>query len=108
VWVGDLVTIVGDSEEEWLDYQAEFADLDADVIVFVYNHGGFEQIGDAAERDTHLFMRVCHLVVTRQALALEPQMTKRFGAKFRLRYKELCDEWRSFRPKDLARSATGV
>jgi hypothetical protein len=55
-----------------------------------------------AEADTGLFMELCHLVATRQALQLEAHMRDRFGANFRQRYKTLCQESGWFKPKDVA------
>jgi hypothetical protein len=104
-WAGDSIAIVGDDDGEWLRYLEEFADLGADVILLVHAHDGFERLGEAAERDDGLFMQLCHLVVTRQALQLEPDMKSRFGANFRQRYKDLCAENRWFKPKDISRVA---
>jgi hypothetical protein len=101
-WVGDSIAIVGDSDDNWLNYFAEFADLSADVILLIVSRDGFERVGDAAAEDDSLFVQLCHLVVTRQSLVLEPHMRKRFGFGFYQRYKDLC-QGTSFNPRDLAR-----
>jgi hypothetical protein len=102
-WSGDAVAIIGDTDEEWLRYNDEFADLTADVILLVAARDGFDRIGDAAEEDSGLFMQLCHLVVTRQAPELEPQMRQRFGTRFWSRYQDLCHERSWFKPRDVAR-----
>jgi hypothetical protein len=96
----DAIATVGDTDPEWLACLDGFADLEADVILLVYRNDGFARIGAAALADQGLFMQLCHLVVTRQALHLEPHMTRQFGAKFRQRYRELCERDCNFKPKD--------
>jgi hypothetical protein len=100
-WARDSIALIGDADDEWPRYREEFADIGADVILMLYARDGFERIGSAAEEDPELFMELCHLVVTRQALQLEPHMKERFGANFRQRYKKLCEERGGFKPKDV-------
>ncbi|QEL14243.1 hypothetical protein [Limnoglobus roseus] len=102
-WVGDVVVIIGDTDENWLRYNDEFADLTADVILLVHTCDGFDRIASAAEEYDALFMQVCHIVSTGQAPELESQMKQRFGTSLRQRYKELCQNNRWFKPKDVAR-----
>jgi hypothetical protein len=102
-WVGDAVAIIGDTDDNWLQYNDEFADLTADVILLVISHDGFDRVGAAAEEDSSLFMQLCHLVVTRQAPDLELHMRERFGTRFWQRYKDLCRERMWFKPRDIAR-----
>lgn len=107
-WACDAVAIIGDTDDNWLRYNDEFADLTADVILLVVSHDGFDRVGEASEEDSSLFMQLCHLVVTRQAPILEPHMRERFGTRFWQRYKDLCRERRSFKPRDIARSGPGL
>lgn len=101
-WAGDAVAVIGDTNDKWVQYHEEFADLTADVILFMVAWDGFDVVGDAAENDSILFMQLAHLVVTRQAPDLEPHMRRRFGNRFWERYKDMCrGKW--FRPKDIAR-----
>ena len=100
-WALDSIAIIGDDEDDWLRYNDEFADLTADVILLVASHDGFERIGDAAEHDDHLFMQLCHLLVTDQAPELEVHMRNRFGTRFLSRYRDLCRERSGFKPRDL-------
>jgi hypothetical protein len=102
-WSSDAIAIIGDTDDNWLQYNSEFADLTADVILLVVSYDGFERVGDAAEGDSSLFMQLCHLVVTRQAPKLEAQMRVRFGMSFWQRYKDLCRDRMWFRPRDIAR-----
>ena len=102
-WAGDAVAIIGDTDDNWLQYNDEFADLTADVILLVVSHDGFDRVGAAAEEDSSLFMQLCHLVVTGQAPDLEPYMRQRFGTRFWQRYKDLYRERSSFKPRDIAR-----
>ncbi|WP_020470856.1 hypothetical protein [Zavarzinella formosa] len=104
-WSGDSVTIVGDTDDDWLRYHDEFADLTADIILLVVSCDGFERVGDAAAEDSGLFMQLCHLVMTRQAPELEAHMRQRFGMRFYSQYQEQCRESSSFKPKDLVRPA---
>lgn len=106
-WAGDSIAIVGDFDPNWLIYLEGFADLTADVIVMLHAQDGFERIGAAAADDTELFMQLCHLIVTRQALQLEGSMKSQFGASFRQRYKELCAERLGFKPRDIAHPRSG-
>jgi hypothetical protein len=101
-WAGDAVAIIGDTDDNWLRYSADFADLTADVILLIIAHDGFERVGAAAEDDNALFVQLCHLCVTRQAPALEPLMRQRFGARLWQRHKDLRHQT-SFEPKDIAR-----
>ena len=88
-WAGDAVAIIGDTDDNWLRYNDEFADLAADVILLVFSCDGFERIASVAEEDSHLFIQICHLVVTRQAPDLEPHVKQWLGTSIRQRYKDL-------------------
>jgi len=101
-WAGDAVSIIGDSDDNWLQYNDEFADLTADVILLVISRDGFDRVGAAAEEDVYLFAQLCYLVATRQAPSLEAHMRERFGTQFWQRYKELRYKT-SFKPRDIAR-----
>jgi hypothetical protein len=100
-WKGDSIAIVGDEIlPDWEQFTREFADIEANAILLVLNEDGFEIIGDAAEKDSGLFMELCHLIVTRQAPDLERYMKERFGDSYLRRYKELCGR-KPFEPKDI-------
>ena len=102
-WSRDSIALIGDTDEDWLRYLEEFADIEADVILLVmYARDGFEDIASAAENEDGLFMQLCHMVVTRQALGLEPHMKQKFGTNFRQRYKDYCLKNPRFKPKDVA------
>ena len=100
-WSCDSITLIGNTDDDWLRYSEEFADVHADVILLVYSRDGFEDIASAAENDEPLFMELCHLVVTRQALELEPHMKQKFGTNFRQRFKDYCRNQPGFKPKDV-------
>ncbi len=102
-WAGDAVAIIGDTDDNWLQYNDEFVDLTADVILLVISRDGFDRVGSTAEEDSSLFMQMCHLVVTHQAPDLEKHMRERFGTRFWQRYKDLCRDAACFHPKDIAR-----
>ena len=106
-WSGDSVAIVGDTDDDWLRYHDEFADLTADVILLVASCDGFERIGDAAADDSGLFMQLCHLVVTRQSPELEAHMRQRYGTRFYSQYQEKCRECSWFKPRGIARPGSG-
>ncbi len=106
-WSGDAIAIIGDTDTDWLRYNDEFTDLTADIILLVLSHDGFERIGDEAADDSSLFMQLCHLVVTRQAPALEAHMRKKFGIPFLSRYQDLCADRSWFKPRDIARPGAG-
>ena len=101
-WSSDSIALIGDTEDDWLYYLKEFTDIEADVILMVYFSDGFERIASAAADDSGLFMELCHLVTTRQAMQLESHMKQSFGAKFLQRYKDLCSERSWFTPKNVA------
>jgi hypothetical protein len=101
-WAGDCITLVGDTEDNWLQYQEEFRDIEADVILMLFACDGFERIADSAQDDPRVFMELCHLVVSRQVVQLENHMKQYFGSDFLSRYKQLCIDWSCFQPKNLA------
>ena len=101
-WAGDSISIIGDTDDNWLQYYEEFADLTADIILLIIARDGFDRIGDAAEKDSGLFVQLCHLLATRQAPTLEPLMKQRFTTQLWQRYKELC-HGTSFKRRDIAR-----
>lgn len=102
-WAADSIAIVGDDLLlDWEGFKSEFADIEANAIVLVFNSDGFNEIGQAAAEDDSFFMQLCYLVSTRQAIRLEPYMRERFGANYLQRYKELCREVAWFTPKDLS------
>lgn len=107
-WSSDSITLIGDNDNAWERYNQEFVDIAADVIMLVFAHDGFEPIAEAAERSNHLFMQLCHLVVTQQALSLERHMKEHFGSNFRQRYSDFCKQNRPFFPKNLAFRRTRV
>jgi hypothetical protein len=101
-WAGDAIEIIGDNDDRWLQCNEQFTDLYADLIPFIHHFDGFEQLGQAATRDRRLYVQICHLIVTRQALELESGMKKTFGANYWARYKELYPTLHAFeQPKDL-------
>lgn len=106
-WSGDAIAIVGDDlRPDWERLQQDFTDIEANAILLVFNVDGFDSIAEAAQRDTALFMELCHLVASRQAMEIDPHMKRVFGGQYLHRYKELCKEKAWFKPKDLA-AATG-
>ena len=106
-WCGDSIAIIGDTDERWEEYYLEFSDLSADVILLVFSNGGFQQIGEAAADDIQLFRQICHLVVTRQAMELEPLLKQFFGTDWTHRYQKSCDGDNHFTYHDLIRTRAG-
>jgi hypothetical protein len=107
-WAADSIAIVGDDlVPDWESFKNEFTDIEADAIVLVFNADGFEEIGAAAAQDDSLFMQLCYLVSTRQAMRLEPHVREQFGANYLQRYKELCRDRAWFVPRDLAAKRGG-
>jgi hypothetical protein len=104
-WAGDSIALIGDSDPAWLKYLEDFADLQADMILLVFRYDGFERLGDVAENYAPLFIQMCHLIVTRQAMHLEAPMKERFGPDYLKRFKELREKYAYFVPKDLAKPA---
>jgi hypothetical protein len=102
-WAGDAVLLVGDDDEEWDRYRDELVAIDADVILLLHEHNGFERIGEAAARNDVLFMQLCHLVATAKVPRLEAEMRGKFGSGFLRRYKELYKTINWFVPKELGR-----
>lgn len=101
-WAGDSIAIVGDADEEWLEYQRRFADLYADLIPFINRRDGFSGLADAAAQDDRLYTQICHLIMSRQAAELEVGMKERFGSNFRQRYKDVIPKLQRFeQPRDL-------
>jgi hypothetical protein len=105
-WARDSVAIVGDDLlPDFEKFKAEFADIGANAILLVHSADGFEEIAEAAHKSKSLFMELCYLVSTRQALELEPHMKQEFGGRYLQRFKELCREDRLFTPVDLITAA---
>lgn len=100
-WAGDYVAVMGDDNTpDWSHLSETLTDIDAIVILTLFYIDGFKEIGEIAKHDRYLFMQLCHLVVTRQALELEPLLLEYFGASYLKKYKELCKEL-YYLPKDL-------
>jgi hypothetical protein len=105
-WADDSIAIVGDTDEKWLEYRDQFADLYADLIPLINRSEGSAALAQAAETNDRLYVQICHLIFTRQTMELESGMKERFGANYRQRYKDTLPKLeRSEQPKDL-RSAT--
>lgn len=101
-WAGDSIAIIGDSNDQWLEYKARFTDLYADLIPMIYRNDGFAPLGDLAADDDRLYVQICHLIFSRQALDLEFNMRERFGPNFGRRYKDALPKLYPFQqPKDL-------
>ena len=101
-WAGDAIEIIGDNDDRWIKCNEQFTDLYADLIPFINHFDGFEQLGQVAEIDGQLYVQICHLIVTRQAVELESGMKKTFGANYWARYKELYPKLHGFQqPRDL-------
>lgn len=94
-WIGDHVALIGDTDDNWLQYREQFADIEADVILMLFAYDGFEHLAIAAEHDDGLFRQLCHLALSQQAPALVPHLSQHYGTNFRQRYKDLCqkDSW---------------
>lgn len=88
-WAGDSISIVADDSTPNF---TELTDIRANAILSVFRIDGFEEIGNAADAEVSLFMELCHLVVTRQVIDLEPHLKSKFGAQYLSRYKDLCKE----------------
>ena len=102
-WAGDSIAIVGDDHlPDWEQFKVDFTDIDPDVILLVFDFDGFDEIGEAAENYTSHFMQLCYLVATRQALALDQHLRRRFGARYMKRYQDLCRERPYTKSADLA------
>lgn len=107
-WADDSIAIVGDTDDKWLEYLKQFADLYVDLIPLIHRHDGFAGLGEAAAKDDRLYVQICHLIFTQQAMELEGAMKERFGTNFRQRYKDLLPRLQHFeQPKDLRLTASG-
>jgi len=102
-WAGDAIALIGDTDDNWLQYDDEFVDLTADVILLLVSNDGFDCIAAVAEEDSRLFMQLSYLVETHQAPVLEPHMKQRFGTRYWKRYQDMCHDQRWFKPRDVAR-----
>jgi len=101
-WAGGSIEIIGDSDERWLECYERFTDLYVDLIPFIHRYDGFEGLGEHAAKDEGLYVQICHLIITRQALSLESDMKKKFGASYLQRYKDFYRKLHAFeQPKDL-------
>jgi hypothetical protein len=101
-WAGDAIAVIGDEDDNWLQYGNEFTDLTADVILLLVSEDGFERIGSVAEEDSSLFLQLSYLAGTHQAPVLEPHMKQRFGRRYWRQYQDMCQHQISFKPKDVA------
>ncbi len=101
-WTGESIGIIGDTMAEWESFAAEHTDVAANAIMAVYQQDGFDEIGEAAEEGSALFMQLCYLISTRQAPELEPHMVRKFGAKYLARFAMQAREYPWFTYADLA------
>jgi hypothetical protein len=107
-WADDSIAIVGDTDKKWLEYLEQFVDLYVDLIPLINRSDGFAGLGEAAEKNDRLYVQICHLIFTRQAMELENGMKERFGANFRQRYKDALPKLLHFeQPKDLRPTTSG-
>jgi hypothetical protein len=101
-WVGDEVAIIGDdwdSEGEMI--RKDFVDIGANVVLMLMESDGFEDLKTAATAHDNFFMQLAYLATTRQSSAIEKEMEIHFGADFRRRYKQMCEEGGSFEPLNI-------
>jgi hypothetical protein len=107
-WADDSIAIVGDTDEKWLEYRERFSDLYVDLIPLINQYDGFAGLAEVAEKNNRLYVQICHLIFTRQAMELEGGMKERFGPDFRQRYKDALPKLLPFQqPKDLRLAASG-
>jgi hypothetical protein len=107
-WAGDSIAIVGDNCDLWLKYDDDFDDVYADLIPMVNDYDGFEPLAEVAEECGRLYVQICHLIVTKQAIGLEAGMKLAFGANYWQRYKDLYPKLARFQlPRDLLPTAGG-
>ena len=107
-WADDSIAIVGDTDEKWLEYKESFADLYVDLIPLINQYDGFAGLAEVAEKSNRLYVQICHLVFTRQAMELESGMKARFGPNFGQRYKDVLPKLHPFQqPKDLRLPPSG-
>ena len=90
--------------EDW--YKVTVDDIHKNGGVTLLNqYDGFAGLGEAADKDDRLYVQICHLIFTRQAVKLESGMKERFGPNFRQRYKDAPPRLQRFeQPKDLSSS----
>jgi len=108
VWADDSIAIVGDTDEKWIEYRENFSDLYVDLIPLINQYDGFAGLAEVAEKNNRLYVQICHLIFTRQAMELESGMRERYGPNFRQRYKDVLPKLLPFeQPKDLRLAASG-
>lgn len=102
-WVGDNVAVIGDDDrDDWLKVREDYADITANAILLVVAEGDCDEVLSQAESNKHVFMQLCHMVMTGQAPTFQEQFIARFGVNFAKRYKEFCKERSHWVPSDLA------
>jgi len=101
-WCGDSIAIVEQEYPlDWEQFKSEYVDIAANAILTVYHEDGFDQIGKQAEQDQNLFLELCHLVVSSQAIELEPHMMKWFGKRYLGLYDRSLKTHPNFEPKNI-------
>jgi hypothetical protein len=68
----------------------------------IFRVDGFETLSQLAQQDEVVFMRLSHLVLTRQVPELEVPMKHQFGEDFLSRYNQACERMPYIQPIDLA------
>ena len=89
-WAGDSVAIIGDDiAPDWQRIASEFANIQANAILTVFNSDGFEELAERATTDSRLMLQLCYLVSTGQAPELERDLNQICDDNYRKRYAAL-------------------
>jgi hypothetical protein len=92
-WIGNHVECIGDHGslgDEYADYQI----ITANIIVFLYQIDGPDQLIQTAEQEKGLLLQLVHLANTGQCPALVYELERAFGADWRKLGKELAQDYR--------------
>ncbi len=98
-WIGDRVSI-GD-ETRWDDDYDRYLDINANIIVMLYQIDGEEQLIESASEYNGLFVQIAHLIFTRQFINALSVFDSHFGKDWTKKYKQILQDYSYYPVYDL-------
>jgi hypothetical protein len=89
-WIGDQVSCIGD-ETQWHHGESNYTNINANIIVMLYQIDGTEQLIEAASKYDNFFVQIAYLIFTKQFSDILPKFEQNFGKEWAKKYKNILE-----------------
>jgi hypothetical protein len=89
-WIGDQVSCIGD-QTQWHHGENNYKNINANIIVMLYQIDGAEQLIEAASKYDNFFVQIAYLIFTKQFSDILPKFEQNFGKEWGKKYKNILE-----------------